>query len=54
MYTKMAAARFLQPSMGEMTINEICDMLEYPAAAAMVTLASSLLLGYILKSEENK
>ena len=32
----------------------VTDMLEYPAAAAVVTLASSWLLEYILKSEENK
>ena len=39
MYTKMAAARFLQPSMGEMTVSEICDMLEYPADRKMGDLA---------------
>ena len=39
MYTKMAAARFLKPSMGEMTISEICDMLEYPADRKMGDLA---------------
>ena len=30
----------------------VTDMLEYPAAAAMVTLGATLLLEYILKSEE--
>lgn len=39
MYTKMAAARFLKPSMGDMTISEICDMLEYPADRKMGDLA---------------
>ena len=32
----------------------VADMLEYPAASAVVTLGASLLLEYILKSEENK
>ena len=31
MYEKIAAARLLQPSLDSMNINEICDMLEYPA-----------------------
>ena len=39
MYTKMAAARFLKPYMGDMTICEICDMLEYPADRKMGDLA---------------
>ena len=30
----------------------VTDMLEYPAASAVVALGSSLLLEYILKSEE--
>ena len=39
MYTKMAAARFLKPALQDMTINEICDMLEYPADRKMGDLA---------------
>ena len=39
MYTKMAAARFLQPSLTDMSIPEICDMLEYPADRKMGDLA---------------
>ena len=39
MYTKMAAARFLKPSLEDMSISEICDMLEYPADRKMGDLA---------------
>ena len=39
MYTKMAAARFLKPSLEDMSIAEICDMLEYPADRKMGDLA---------------
>lgn len=39
MFTKMAAARFLKPALEDMTINEICDMLEYPADRKMGDLA---------------
>ncbi len=39
MFTKIAAARFLKPALEDMTINEICDMLEYPADRKMGDLA---------------
>ncbi len=39
MYTKMAAARLLKPSLEDMSISEICDMLEYPADRKMGDLA---------------
>ena len=35
----MAAARFLKPALEDMTIGEICDMLEYPADRKMGDLA---------------
>ena len=39
MFTKIAAARFLKPALEDMTINEICEMLEYPADRKMGDLA---------------
>lgn len=39
MFTKIAAARFLKPALEDMTISEICDMLEYPADRKMGDLA---------------
>lgn len=39
MFTKMAAARFLKSALNDMTINDICEMLEYPADRKMGDLA---------------
>lgn len=39
MNIKMAAARFLKPALENMTIGEICDMLEYPADRKMGDIA---------------